>query len=124
MKSICYLFGYLLALSVTTIAGQNLQACFDAQSALANSQQCSAANTQVNLLLSNSGAVVDREVLNTYCSQTCRDIFLRIRVNCDDQVSLNSLHMLDTYYLQARISVGIVKQFIINYCVYISGLLY
>ena len=91
MKSICYLL-LPLALFVTTAAGQT-QACIDAQSALVNSQQCSAANTEVNLLLQGFDVVVEREVLNTYCSETCRNIFLRIRVDCDDEVSLNSLHM-------------------------------
>ena len=91
MKSICYLL-LLLALSFITVAGQT-QACTDAQSALVNSQQCSAANSEVNLFLHGFDVVVEREVLNTYCSETCRDIFLRIRVDCDDEVSLNFLHI-------------------------------
>ena len=89
MKSLCYLLGYLLlplTLSVTSVSGQT-QACIDAQSALVNSEQCTAANNEVNLFLQGFDVVVEREVLNTYCSETCRNIFLRIRVDCDDDVS-------------------------------------
>ena len=94
MKNICYLL-LLLALSVTAVTGQT-QACINAQSALVRSERCTVANTEVNLFLQGFDVVVEREVLNTYCSDTCRNIFLRIRVDCDNDVSSNSTHIIAT----------------------------
>ena len=81
-----------LTLFVALVASQP-QACEDAQNALAASEECSAANLQVGLFFQGFDVNVTRDELNTYCSETCRNLNLQIIMNCitdQDEVSLSS----------------------------------
>ena len=91
MKNECYLL-LLLALSVTTATDQS-QACSEVQKSLNNNQQCGAAFTMAGLILNGYDVVVDREFLNTYCSETCRSLSIGL-AKCSKQVSLNSLQFI------------------------------
>ena len=73
------------------LATSQPQACDSSQEALAANEECTAASLQVNTYLQGFDVVVSREELNMYCSEICRNLFLRIIADCimdDNQVSV------------------------------------
>lgn len=87
MKNIIYRALLPVTLFVTAVTSQRSQACINAGRDLLNNQPCYNAVVRLDNFFDDitGTTVVTRDVLNAYCTSTCRNLNLQVLATCANQ---------------------------------------